>query len=117
MCRYCNAQNRMRMRIYNVLEDVRRGHAFVPIITPPSESPDLKPRVDWVRFHETRQAPNLPGVGLRADNHLHGTLGKPWYSARQAAELQHHFTSLASLILIVLIANPPAWVFLFCYTK
>ena len=65
------------MRIYNVLEDVRREHAFVPIITPPSESPDLKPRVDWVRFHETRQAPNLlPELGLRAHNHLPGTLVK-----------------------------------------
>lgn len=51
---YVNSQNRMRMRLYNVLEDIKRDHAFEPIITPPFESPDLKPRVDWVRFHHTR---------------------------------------------------------------
>lgn len=51
---YTNSQNRMRMRIYNVLEDIKRQHAFEPIITSPLDSPDYKPRVDWVKFHATR---------------------------------------------------------------
>lgn len=51
---YVTSQNRMRMRLYNVLEDIKRQHAFLPIITCPSESSDFKPRVDWVRFHHTR---------------------------------------------------------------
>ena len=51
---YVNSQNRMRMRIYNVLDDVKRNHAFEPVVVAPSDSPDFKPRVDWLRFHSTR---------------------------------------------------------------
>lgn len=54
---YMNSQNRMRMRIYNVLEDVKRQHAFESIVSSPLDSPDYKPRVDWVRFHTTRPLP------------------------------------------------------------
>jgi hypothetical protein len=54
---YLSGQNRFRMRVYNVLEDVKRQHAFEPIITSPTDSPDYKPRVDWVRFHSTRYRP------------------------------------------------------------
>ena len=50
---YSNAQNRMRMRMYNVLSDVKRGHGFLPIVTPPYNSPDLKPHVNWNAFHHT----------------------------------------------------------------
>ena len=59
---YINSQNRMRMRLYNILEDVKRQHAFESIVTSPLDSPDYKPRVDWVRFHNTRSArPPMPG--------------------------------------------------------
>lgn len=51
---YVDGRNRMRMRVYNVLDDIKRQHAFEPIITPPFESSDSKPRVDWHRFHNTR---------------------------------------------------------------
>ena len=50
---YCNSQNRMRMRIFNVLDDVKREHGFAPIVTRPADSPDFRPRVNWSRFHET----------------------------------------------------------------
>lgn len=50
---YKASQNRLRMRMYNVLKDVRRQHAFVPIVIRPSLSPDYRPRVNWSEFHET----------------------------------------------------------------
>jgi hypothetical protein len=50
---YTSSQNRMRMRIYNVLRDVKKDHAFYPIVTSPADSPDFKPRVNWGRFHDT----------------------------------------------------------------
>ncbi|KAK9916760.1 hypothetical protein WJX75_006642 [Coccomyxa subellipsoidea] len=50
---YSGSQNRMRMRIFNVLDDVKREHGFAPIVTRPADSPDFKPRVNWSRFHET----------------------------------------------------------------
>ena len=50
---YSNAQNRMRMRIFNVLDDVKREAGFAPVVTRPADSPDFKPRVNWSRFHET----------------------------------------------------------------
>lgn len=47
---YCNRQNAVRMKTYNVLNSVKFDHKFVNIITPPSETPDFKPRVDWSRY-------------------------------------------------------------------
>ncbi len=46
---YCNAQNRMRMRVFNVLDDVKREAGFAPVVTRPADSPDFKPRVNWSR--------------------------------------------------------------------
>lgn len=59
---YKASQNRLRMRMYNVLKDIRRQHAFVPIVMRPSLSPDYRPRVNWSDFHETislEKAPTL----------------------------------------------------------
>lgn len=50
---YTNSQNRMRMRMYNVLRDIKREQAFYPIVTSPADSPDFKPRINWGRFHDT----------------------------------------------------------------
>ena len=33
---YQASQNRMRMRIFNVLQDVKQQHAFVPIVSRPA---------------------------------------------------------------------------------
>ena len=33
---YSCSQNRMRMRMFNVLDDVKRQHGFCPIITRPA---------------------------------------------------------------------------------
>lgn len=33
---YSGSQNRMRMRIFNVLDDVKRDHGFAPIVTRPA---------------------------------------------------------------------------------
>jgi hypothetical protein len=33
---YSGSQNRMRMRIFNVLDDVKRDHGFVPLVTRPA---------------------------------------------------------------------------------
>lgn len=46
---YCNRQNAVRMKTYNVLNSVKFDHKFVNIITPPNETHDFKPRVDWSR--------------------------------------------------------------------
>lgn len=51
--RYSTSANAMRTRIYSVMRDVRRDHGFCSIVTSPSESADLKPRVNWAAFHET----------------------------------------------------------------
>ena len=51
--RYSTAANAMRTRVYSVMRDVRRDHGFCSIVTSPSDSPDLKPRVNWAAFHET----------------------------------------------------------------
>ena len=68
---YSNAQNRMRMRIFNVLDDVKRESGFAPVVTRPADSPDFKPRVNWSRFHETMPLAEMASdPGARA-------LGKP----------------------------------------
>lgn len=36
---YASAGNRMRLRMFNVLDDVKRDHAFAPIVTCPSGAP------------------------------------------------------------------------------
>lgn len=41
---YSCSQNRMRMRMFNVLDDVKRQHGFCPIITRPAGKPRLTPR-------------------------------------------------------------------------
>ncbi|KAK9856462.1 hypothetical protein WJX84_003016 [Apatococcus fuscideae] len=51
---YSNSQERMRLRIYNVKNSVRPGHGFAPMVTPPHETPELKPRIDWSKFHHIR---------------------------------------------------------------
>lgn len=51
--RYSTAANAMRTRVFSVMRDVRRDHGFCSIVTSPSDSPDLKPRVNWAAFHET----------------------------------------------------------------
>ena len=59
---YKASQNRMRMRIFNVLQDVRAQHAFLPIVSRPAASADFKPRINWTAFHETvplAEAPSL----------------------------------------------------------
>lgn len=59
---YKASQNRLRMRMYNVLKDIKRQHAYVPIVIRPALSPDYRPRVNWSNFHETvplEQAPSL----------------------------------------------------------
>ncbi len=33
---YSGSQNRMRMRIFNVLDDVKRDHGFAPVVTRPA---------------------------------------------------------------------------------
>ena len=33
---YSASQNRMRMRMFNVLDDVKRQHGFCPIVTRPA---------------------------------------------------------------------------------
>lgn len=38
---YSCSQNRMRMRMLNVLDDVKRQHGFCPIITRPAGAPFL----------------------------------------------------------------------------
>ena len=42
---YVNAQNRMRMRMYNCFNDIKLHHRFAPVVVPPSASADLKPHV------------------------------------------------------------------------
>ncbi|KAK9805912.1 hypothetical protein WJX73_004138 [Symbiochloris irregularis] len=59
---YKASQNRLRMRMYNVLKDVRRQHAFVPIVIRPSLSPDYRPRVNWSEFHETVPLDKAPSL-------------------------------------------------------
>lgn len=51
--RYCTSSNVVRSRVFSVARDVREGHSFVSIVAPPSETPDLKPRVNWAAFHDT----------------------------------------------------------------
>ncbi len=51
---YSNSQERMRLRIYNVKNSVRPGHGFAPMVTPPHETGELKPRIDWSKFHHLR---------------------------------------------------------------
>lgn len=51
---YSNSQERMRLRIYNVKNSIRPGHGFAPMVTPPHETPELKPRIDWSKFHHMR---------------------------------------------------------------
>ncbi|KAK9825397.1 hypothetical protein WJX81_000403 [Elliptochloris bilobata] len=63
---YASAGNRMRLRMFNVLDDVKRDHAFAPIVTCPSESPDYKPRINWSRFHETMPLEEAARTGGRA---------------------------------------------------
>jgi len=36
---YASAGNRMRLRMFNVLDDVKRDYAFAPIVTVPSGAP------------------------------------------------------------------------------
>ena len=62
---YVNAQNRMRMRIFNVLDDVKREHGFAPVVTRPADSPDFRPRVNWSRFHETMPLAEVGPPSLR----------------------------------------------------
>lgn len=59
--RYSTAANAMRTRIYSVMRDVRRDHGFCSIVTSPSDSPDLKPRVNWAAFHETVKLSSVEG--------------------------------------------------------
>lgn len=41
---YSGSQNRMRMRIFNVLDDVKRDHGFAPVVTRPAgETPTPPP--------------------------------------------------------------------------
>ena len=61
--RYSTAANAMRTRVYSVMRDVRRDHGFCSIVTSPSDSPDLKPRVNWAAFHETVKLSSLSGGG------------------------------------------------------
>ena len=61
--RYSSAANAMRTRVYSVMRDVRRDHGFCSIVTSPSDSPDLKPRVNWAAFHETVKLSSGPGEG------------------------------------------------------
>ena len=59
---YKASQNRMRMRIFNVLQDVKAQHAFLPIVSRPAASPGFKPRINWTAFHDTiplAEAPSL----------------------------------------------------------
>ena len=51
---YSNSQERMRLRIYNVKNSVRPGHGFAAMVTPPHETGELKPRIDWSKFHHLR---------------------------------------------------------------
>ena len=51
--RYYTSSNVVRSRVFSVARDVREGHSFVSIVAPPSETPDLKPRVNWAAFHDT----------------------------------------------------------------
>ncbi|KAK9837394.1 hypothetical protein WJX84_010244 [Apatococcus fuscideae] len=51
---YSNSQERMRLRIYNVKNNVRPAHGFAAMVTPPHETPELKPRIDWSKFHHLR---------------------------------------------------------------
>ena len=60
--RYSTAANAMRTRVYSVMRDVRRDHGFCSIVTSPSDSPDLKPRVNWAAS-STGQLP--AGSGFR----------------------------------------------------
>lgn len=59
---YKASQNRLRMRMYNVLKDIRRQHAFYPIVIRPSLSPDYRPRVNWANFHETVPLEKAPAL-------------------------------------------------------
>ena len=61
--RYSTAANAMRTRVYSVMRDVRRDHGFCSIVTSPSDSPDLKPRVNWAAFHETVKLSSGEGEG------------------------------------------------------
>lgn len=61
--RYSTAANAMRTRVYSVMHDVRRDHGFCSIVTSPSDSPDLKPRVNWAAFHETVKLSSGSGEG------------------------------------------------------
>jgi hypothetical protein len=55
----------MRMRIFNVLDDVKREHGFAPVVTRPADSPDFRPRVNWSRFHETMPLAEVASLPAR----------------------------------------------------
>lgn len=46
---YASAGNRMRLRMFNVLDDVKRDHAYAPIVTCPSGAPQ-RPLTAWSPF-------------------------------------------------------------------
>ena len=45
---YCNSQNRMRMRMYHCLTDIKLHQRFAPMVSAPDRLSDMKPHV--VRF-------------------------------------------------------------------
>lgn len=75
---YCNAQNRMRMRIYNCFNDIKLHHRFAKIVTRPLDNADRKPRIDWSRFHQTVEVPSKEGPKevLKNTSVRSGTRGK-----------------------------------------
>ena len=51
---YAGQRQAMRQRTYSVLSDIKTGHAFAPMVAPPSETHDGHPGITWEAFHKVR---------------------------------------------------------------
>ena len=49
---YAGQRQAMRQRTYSVLSDIKTGHAFAPMVAPPSETHDGHPGITWEAFHK-----------------------------------------------------------------
>jgi hypothetical protein len=74
---YANAQNRMRMRVYNCFNDIKLHHRFAHLVTRPLDNADRKPRIDWSQFHRTSEVKDMgPRQALVKSGGHHSARGK-----------------------------------------